>query len=168
MIPRSRGARHGLITEILTRSAVRSQGELLDLLAQEGVEVTQATLSRDLMDLGAVKVRSGKALVYALPGLGGDATVRPAPAPEYFEERIRRACAGLLVSAVAVANQVVLRTPPGAAQYLASSLDTAPGSQILGSIAGDDTVLLIMGDAAAATAMTERLLRIAGTADPQV
>ncbi|GMA39923.1 arginine repressor [Mobilicoccus caccae] len=133
---------------------------MLDHLSSEGVEVTQATLSRDLMELGAVKVRQGRTLVYALPGLGGDPTPRPAPDPEFLEGRIRKVCADLLVSAVMVGNQVILRTPPGAAQYLASSLDTTPGLNILGTIAGDDTVLLIMPDDESATCLVERLLAL--------
>lgn len=163
MMPKSRGARHGLIAEILARSAVRSQGQLLDLLAAEGVEITQATLSRDLGELGATKVRHGRALVYALPGLGGDPTPRPAPDSAFVRERIRKVCGDLLVSAVPAANQVVLRTPPGAAQYLASALDTTPGLDILGTIAGDDTVLLIMPDPDSATAIVDRLTTVAGS-----
>lgn len=165
MIPRSRGARHGLIVEILAHSAVRSQGQLLDLLAQEGVEITQATLSRDLVELGAVKVRQGRALVYALPGLGGDVTPRPAPDSQFVRERIRKMCSDLLVSATPAANQVVLRTPPGAAQYLASALDSTPELEILGTIAGDDTVLLILPDADAAAVMVERLGEITGAGE---
>ena len=75
----SRAARQQRIVEILQSTPVRSQTELLDLLAEDGIEVTQATLSRDLVDVGAERVRVGKALVYAVPGEGGDRTVRPAP-----------------------------------------------------------------------------------------
>ncbi|MDO5629867.1 MAG: arginine repressor [Mobilicoccus sp.] len=160
-MPRSRSARHGLIADILHRLPVRSQGQLLDLLAAEGVEITQATLSRDLVELGAVKVRQGRALVYALPGLGGDTTARPAPDQQVVEGRMRKAVGDLLVSAVCVGNQVVLRTPPGAAQYLGSAIDTTPGQGVLGTIAGDDTILLIMPGAAEAEALTQRLLSYA-------
>jgi len=160
MIARSRSARHQLIADILGRTAVRSQGQLLDLLADEGVEITQATLSRDLVELGAVKVRQGRALVYAMPGLGGDTTPRPAPDPSHVEARIRKACTDLLVSAVSTSNQVVLRTPPGAAQYLAASLDHTSGLEIIGTIAGDDTVLLIMPSTECARKVTEHLLEL--------
>ncbi|GAB49582.1 arginine repressor [Mobilicoccus pelagius] len=162
-MPRSRGARHRLIAEILGRHAVRSQNDLLDLLAEEGVVITQATLSRDLVELGAVKVRHGRSLVYALPGLGGDATPRPAPDSRFVEERIRKVCTDLLVSAVAAGNQAVLRTPPGAAQYLASALDTTPGLGVLGTIAGDDTVLLILATPEDAGSCVERLLTLSST-----
>lgn len=165
MIPRSRGARHGLITDILGKHAVRSQGELLDLLAAEGVEITQATLSRDLVDLGAVKVRQGRALVYALPGLGGDTTARPAPHADAVDGRVRKVCADLLVSARAIGNQVILRTPPGAAQYLASTLDTSSGLGIAGTLAGDDTILLILEDAEAAEHITEYLVDLGQSHD---
>ena len=77
-VAQSRTARHARIVEILARTSVRSQGELLELLAHDGLEVTQATLSRDLVEIGAVKVRVGKSLVYAVPGEGGDRTPRPA------------------------------------------------------------------------------------------
>ena len=75
----SRAARQQRIVEILASTPVRSQTELLDHLAADGIEVTQATLSRDLVDVGAERVRVGKNLVYAVPGEGGDRTVRAAP-----------------------------------------------------------------------------------------
>ena len=105
---------------------MRSQTELAELLAGDGVEVTQATLSRDLVELGAVKVRAASgALVYAVPAEGGDRTPRAASESAGLEGRLGRLCGELLVTAEASANLVVLRTPPGAAQYLASAIDQA-------------------------------------------
>ena len=110
----SRTGRQRRIVEILGRTAVKSQSELLDLLAGDGIEVTQATLSRDLVELGAVKVRSGRALVYAVPGEGGDRTARPAQDGHEVSARLKRLCEELLVTAEPSHNLVVLRTPPGA------------------------------------------------------
>ena len=75
----TRAARHQRIAELLERHAVGSQGHLLDLLSEDGITVTQATLSRDLVDLDAVKVRRGRQLVYAVPGEGGGRTPRSGP-----------------------------------------------------------------------------------------
>jgi transcriptional regulator of arginine metabolism len=143
VIALTKTARHQRIAELLERQAVRSQPELAQLLARDGVEVAQATLSRDLDELGAVKVRSGSGLVYALPAEGGDRTPRAAVSQQALDARLARLCAELLVTADSSANLVVLRTPPGAAQFLASALDHAALPDVLGTIAGDDTVLVI-------------------------
>jgi len=157
----SRTARQQLIVAILGRRGVRSQSELLDLLAAEGIEVTQATLSRDLVEVGAEKVRVGKALVYAVPGEGGDRTVRPALAQEEVTDRLRQRCAELLVSARVSANLVVLRTPPGAAGFLASAIDHAEPADVLGTIAGDDTIMVVTSGRASSDRLSRRLLSYA-------
>ena len=162
MIPQTRAGRRQLILDILGRQSVRSQGELLEILSRDGIEVTQATLSRDLVELGAVKVRQGKALVYAVPGLGGDRTVRVAPGLDEVSSRLRRQCEELLVTARASANLVVVRTPAGAANYLASAIDHAGAPDILGTIAGDDTVMIITSGARQSQALVCRLLALAG------
>lgn len=161
MIAQTRAARRARIVEVLGTRAVRSQTELLSLLAQEGIEVTQATLSRDLDELGAERVRHGGGLVYAIPGEGGDRTPRAPRDPDEVSGQLARACADLLVTATPAANQVVLRTPPGAASYLAHALDQARWEEILGTIAGDDTILLVTADPSAADALATRLLRTA-------
>lgn len=151
--PATRAARHRAIAEVLARTPVRSQSELARRLAESGIEATQATLSRDLDELGAVKIRNTLGwLVYALPGEGGDPTPRAAEpgaaadqvgADSVVDARLARVCEEVLVSARASANLTVLRTPPGAAQYLASAIDHASRPNILGTIAGDDTVLVV-------------------------
>ncbi len=168
MIPQTRAARRQLILDILGRQSVRSQGELLEILSRDGIEVTQATLSRDLVELGAVKIREGKGLVYAVPGLGGDRTVRVAPGIDEVSSHLRRQCEELLVTARASANLVVVRTPAGAANYLASAIDHAGEPDILGTIAGDDTVMIITSGARQSQALVSRLLALAGRgrADP--
>ena len=131
------------------------------------MQVTQATLSRDLVELDAVRVRSTSgALVYAVPGEGGDR--RPALPGETAASghRLGRLLAELLVSADASANLVVLRTPPGAAQFLASALDKAEYAGVLGTIAGDDTVLLIGRDPAGGADLARRLLALAQQPSP--
>ena len=168
MIPQTVAGRRQLILDILGHRSVRSQGELLEILSRQGFDITQATLSRDLVELGAMKVREGKTLVYAVPALGGDRTVRAAPAPDEVAARLRRQCEELLVTARPSANLVVLRTPVGAANYLAAALDQADEPEILGTIAGDDTVMIITSGARQSQALVSRLLALAGRgrADP--
>jgi transcriptional regulator of arginine metabolism len=167
--PSTRTARHQRIVALLTRSRVRSQGELAKLLAADGLQVTQATLSRDLDELGAVKIRDAEgALVYAVPAEGGDRTPRVA-AEGFHDGRLGRLCEELLVSAEPSANLVVLRTPPGAAQFLASAIDHADPEQVLGSIAGDDTVLLITRAPRGGPEVADLLLALAeGRTQPAV
>jgi transcriptional regulator of arginine metabolism len=162
MIPQTRAGRRQLILDILGRQSVRSQAELLGILSRDGFAVTQATLSRDLVELGAVKVREGKSLVYAVPGQGGDRTARVAPGPEEVSTHLRRQCEELLVTARFSGNMVVVRTPSGAANYLASAMDHADDSDILGTIAGDDTILIITSGPSQSRALANRLLALAG------
>ncbi len=154
----SRAARQQRITEILRATPVRSQTELLDLLAADGIEVTQATLSRDLVDVGAERVRVGKSLVYAVPGEGGDRSVRPASADDERVSRLQSRCQELLVSAERSANLVVLRTPPGAASFLASALDHTVLEGVLGTIAGDDTIMVVTDGPSRSREVVDRLM----------
>jgi transcriptional regulator of arginine metabolism len=158
----TKAARHQRIIDLLSRHPVRSQAELGELLGEAGLHVTQTTLSRDLVELDAVRVRDSRGvLVYAVPGEGGDRTPRPAAESAAGEQRLARLAAELLVSAEASANLVVLRTPPGAAQFLASALDKAELSAALGCIAGDDTVLVISRNPEGGTDLAHRLLALA-------
>ena len=157
----SRAARQQRIVEILRSTPVRSQTELLDVLAADGIEVTQATLSRDLVDVGAERVRVGKSLVYAVPGEGGDRTVRPAPDVEERVSRLQARCQELLVSAEHSANLVILRTPPGAANFLASAVDHTVLEGVLGTIAGDDTIMVVTDGARRSREVVDRLMSFA-------
>ena len=162
VIPLTKSARHQRIIDLVTTHAVRSQTELADLLLEHGVRVTQATLSRDLVELDAIKVRGeGGVLVYAVPGEGGDRSVVAPRESAAGRDRLARLCAELLVSAETSANLVVLRTPPGAAQYLASAFDKAELGDVLGTIAGDDTVLVIGRDPDGGEALARRFLDLA-------
>lgn len=164
MAPVTKSARQARIVDLLERNTVRSQTELAELLAGAGVVVTQATLSRDLVELDAVKVRdSDGTLVYAVPGEGGDRTHRHGGVGESAaaEHTLARRCSELLISAEASANLVVLRTPPGAAQFLASAIDKVELSDVLGTIAGDDTVLVIARDPRGGDTLAQRFLSLA-------
>ncbi|MEU7895017.1 arginine repressor [Nonomuraea sp. NPDC049152] len=162
-IPMTKVARQAKITDLLQRQAVRSQPELAKLLAESGLEVTQATLSRDLDELGALKLRAEDgSLVYALPGEGGGriplARLGTGESPA---ARLNRIAEELLVSADASANLVIVRTPPGAAQFLASAIDHADWESILGTVAGDDTILVISRDPQGGQSVADSLLNIA-------
>ena len=176
MTPVTKTARQARIAAILAREQVRSQEELAELLERYArVHVTQATLSRDLDELGVVRLRAaGGGLVYALPeepggpgsypggalgGIGpGQERDADEPAPS---SRLARYLTELMASAEASANLVVLRTPAGAAQFLASVIDHAALPSILGTVAGDDTVLIIARDPAGGDALAAEFLRLA-------
>lgn len=136
----TRAGRQARIVALLSSCEVRSQGELASLLADEGIDVTQATLSRDLEELGAVKLRGadGGAGVYIVPEDGS-----PVRGVSGGTERMSRLLGELLVSTDASGNMAVLRTPPGAAHYLASAIDRAALPEVVGTIAGDDTIFVI-------------------------
>jgi arginine repressor len=233
--PATKAARQARIVAILTREQVHSQEQLVGLLDQyAGMHATQATLSRDLDELGVVRLRAADgALVYALPGdpgsrpgtsldfperteagaaeaaiapgsAGGAGGIRPGGAPGHAASggqatggqgaagapiagtqsaggaaaggsapasvgvpggggtvRLVRYLKELLTSADSSANLVVLRTPAGAAQFLASAIDHAAWPAILGTVAGDDTVLVISRDPAGGDALAAEFRRLA-------
>jgi transcriptional regulator of arginine metabolism len=154
----SRAARQARITELVSTMAIRSQTELARLLATEGTEVTQATLSRDLDELGAVKLRGADsgAPVYVIPEDGS-----PVRGVQGGTSRLSRLLAELLVSVAASGNLTVLRTPPGAAQFLASAIDRAALEEVVGSIAGDDTVAVIAREPLSGRDLAERFAALA-------
>jgi transcriptional regulator of arginine metabolism len=179
--PGTKAARHARIAAILSQPAqpVRSQEELSERLGEIGFKVTQATLSRDLEEIGAVRLRGPDgALVYALPAgpdLGGmgrpgeipggvgtvDVTGLVAALAMEPSARLARVAAELLVTAEASGNLVVLRTPAGAAQLLASAIDHAGWRPVLGTVGGDDTVLVIARDPAGGDELAQAFLRLA-------
>jgi transcriptional regulator of arginine metabolism len=162
--PLTKTARHAKIIALLGSQPIRSQTELAEQLAAEGVHVTQGTLSRDLVEMGAVRIRGADGhLVYAVPADGGDRTPQVGEFAG-FEARLVRLCQEVLVSAEASANLVVLRTPPGAAQYFASAIDRVGWDSILGTIAGDDTIMLISRHPDGGHELAERFLDMGRTA----
>ena len=197
--PATKAARQARIAAILSREQVHSQEQLAALLDRyAGMHVAQATLSRDLDELGVVRLRATDgSLVYALPGEPGGPGSRPGTGLDYPERtqpsprtsvtpgqassqsagappqaaagepaaghsgRLARYLKELMTSAEASANLVVLRTPAGAAQFLASIIDHAALPAILGTVAGDDTILVITRDPAGGEALVAELLRLA-------
>jgi len=160
-IPSTKTARQQRIVDVLRRHSVRSQSELADVLADDGLAVTQATLSRDLDELGAVRLRGDAGhLVYAVPGDAGEhGGVRAIE--DGARTRLARLLEELLVGVEHSANIAVLRVPPGAAQFLAAALDQSGLNEVIGTVAGDDTVLLVTRDPSGAAAVADQLLRLA-------
>jgi transcriptional regulator of arginine metabolism len=158
----TKAARQARIFELLSTRPVGSQTELGRLLADAGLAVTQATLSRDLDELGAAKVRTADGLVYAVP----EENAPRLAAPETVDARRARLLEELVVSVEATGPVVVLRTPPGGAHFLASALDRAGLPDVAGTVAGDDTVLLVTRQPPSddAAALAARVLRLAGGA----
>ena len=143
MATASRAGRQARIVTLLSSNSISSQSELATMLAAEGIDVTQATLSRDLEELGAVKLRGadGGVGVYVVPEDGS-----PVRGVSGGTDRMTRLLADLLVSTDASGNLAVLRTPPGAAHYLASAIDRAVLPYVVGTVAGDDTILVVARD----------------------
>lgn len=140
-----RDERRQRILHLLERERPRSQAELQERLAADGFDVNQATLSRDLRDLGVVKGKDG----YELP----QGTLSPQTATQSLWHAVHT----WLVGATAAQNLVVLRTPAGGAQPLGLAIDKAELPGVVGTIAGDDTVLAVCADAAKARSLVRQL-----------
>jgi transcriptional regulator of arginine metabolism len=154
----SKRQRQHRIIQIIEQQPVVSQAQLVECLAEGGVEATQATVSRDLEDIGAVKVRAvGGESVYAVPDLPKD---RVAP-----EEHLRRVLGEWVVDVASSANVVVVRTPPGSAHVVASALDRAALAEIVGTVAGDDTIMVVATERVGGARLARRLAALAGLDD---
>jgi transcriptional regulator of arginine metabolism len=133
--------RQRAILSLIATRPVHSQEELAQFLEQQGYEVTQATVSRDIKDLGLAKVPlkngngMGTQFKYVEPGLG-----------KGYASRLHRVIAELVRDCRGSVNQIVLRTPPGSAMLVASAIDEADWPEVLGTLGGDDTVLVILED----------------------
>ncbi len=155
----NKAQRQHRITELLQNEAIASQQVLIERLSSEGMEVTQATVSRDLEDIGAVKVRvPGGHLVYGIPEY---ANQRIAP-----DDHVRRVMGEFVVAVAVSGNLVVVRTPPGSAHVVASAIDRGGVSGVLGSVAGDDTILVIAAADSTGQAVAETLAGLAGIDAP--
>jgi transcriptional regulator of arginine metabolism len=164
--PATKAARHARIEQLLDRAPVRSQAELARLLVEDGFSVTQATLSRDLDEIGAVRVRgAGRGFVYVVPRAGTDGGAWPPSdrldASSAALARLIRVAAELLVSVRASGNLVVAKTPPGGAHLLAGAIDHADLPAIIGTVAGDDTVLCVCSDLDGGAQVAEQLHELA-------
>lgn len=154
-------ARHQFVVDLLEHNEVESQSALAQLLKECGFDVTQATLSRDLDELRAVKITADSgALVYAIPRDGGDQTATIVSAVSAIS-KLQRVVGELVSSVDQSGNIVVLRTPPGAAQYLASTIDHSTAPDIIGTIAGDDTVMMVTRDSKGGGQVAKRFVDLA-------
>ena len=150
-IPHTKAARQARVRHHIESGGVESQTHLASLLDREDIHVTQATLSRDLVEVGAVKVR----------GTDGRLTYATQATLETIEDgstRLNRLCAELLHSAAGSANLAVLRTPEGAAQFLAMAIDSHEDEEILGTVAGDDTIIVISRQPNGGESLAQRFL----------
>ncbi len=143
-----KGTRHGVILDVIDRESISSQEMLRQRLLARGFAVTQATLSRDLKELGVVKRASDGA--YQRPAPAG-------PSPADALGSLRRTAAEFLERVDRSEQLVVLRTDSGQAALLAIAIDRAALPEVLGTVAGDDTILVICRDAAAAQSLVQRL-----------
>jgi transcriptional regulator of arginine metabolism len=144
------------IARLLEQHRVTSQAHMVELLARDGVVATQATVSRDLDELGAMKVRmpGSKETAYAIPELPKD---QIAPG-----EHLRRVLGEWLVEVAHAGNLVVLRTPPGCAHVVGSAIDRASLPDVLGNVAGDDTLIVVCSERAGGATVAKRLSAMAG------
>ena len=156
--PHTMSARRARISTLLASRRVGSQDDLGRLLAEEGFTVTQATLSRDLEAIGAVKVADSHGVHYVLSGRAAKDTSLPV---DGADQALAKAAQELLLGADAAQNIAVLHTPPGAAQYLAGHVDRSSRFDSVGSVAGDDTIILIMRSAKAARDLCREMLGLA-------
>ena len=150
-----RARRQKLIAEYIRSHQVISQEEVSARLAQLGFAVTQATVSRDLDQLGAVKVKRGGVSTYALPDqLGGG---------DWAAGRLERIVGDWVRSVEATGNLLVLRTPPGSAHLVGAAVDQAQLPEVAGTISGDDTLFLALRDGIVADAVAHRFRGWAGS-----
>lgn len=145
------GARRAKAISLIQEGLIHSQSDLVVLLKKEGYKVTQATASRDLEEIGAIRARNtvGES-TYEIRESSDDAIVRSTPVPSQ-----------LILSVDHSANLAVIHTPPGAAQFLASSLDHANLTGVIGTIAGDDTIILVSKKATGGANLAKELLAYA-------
>jgi len=150
-----RPQRQHRIAKLLEDQAVSSQAQLVELLAADGIVATQATVSRDLEELGAVKVRiPGGTTAYAVPE-----HAKESRAPD---DHLRRVMGEFVVDVAWSGNIVVLRSPPGSAHVVASALDRAGLPNVLGTVAGDDTLIVICAEGTGGAAVAAELASLAG------
>lgn len=153
--PLGKQQRQHRIARLLSEHPVTSQAQLVELLAGDDVVATQATVSRDLDDLGAVKVRvAGGDTVYAIPELPTEHHVP--------EDHLRRVLGEWVVEVDHSLNLVVLRTPPGSAHVVASALDRTGLPGVLGTVAGDDTLIVVAAEATGGEKLASQLGDLAG------
>ncbi len=151
----TKAQRQHTVAQLLAKHRVTSQPQLVELLTTEGIAATQATASRDLEDLGAVKVRlPGGDLAYAIPEYEPE---RLAP-----HDHLRRVLSEWVAEVSHSQNLVILRTPPGCAHVVASALDRSATPGLLGTVAGDDTLLCVAAESIGGAELAGLLRDLAG------
>jgi len=151
----SKVQRQQAIARLIERREVTNQPQLVELLADEGIQATQATVSRDLDDLGAIKVRvPGGNTVYAVPEFAPE---RVAPL-----DQLRRVMGEWVADVNHAGNLVVVRTPPGCAHVVASALDRSGIEGLLGTVAGDDTMMCVATEDIGGADLAVSLRELAG------
>jgi len=149
-----RSRRQKALSDLLRNEALGSQEDVTERLKQQGFEVTQATVSRDLVQLGAVKVKKGGLTAYALPDQIGTS--------DWAATRLKRIVSEWVQSVEAAGNLLVLKTPPGSAHLVGLALDQAQLEEIAGTICGDDTLFVAVRDGVSTADIAARFRSLSG------
>ena len=150
----NRARRQKLIAEMIRAGSVSNQEEVTARLAEQGIAVTQATVSRDLDQMGAVKVKRGGVLGYALPDQMAD--------NDWAASRLQSILADWVQTVEAAGSLIVMKTPPGSAHLVASAVDHAGLEEIAGTVSGDDTLFLAVRDGRPIPALLRRFAAMIG------
>jgi transcriptional regulator of arginine metabolism len=150
----ARARRQKAIADLIRSEPIASQEEVTARLAARGLPVTQATVSRDLDQLGAVKVKRGGALSYALPDQLGDS--------DWAAGRLQRIVSEWVQSIEPAGNMLVLKTPPGSAHLVGAAIDQARLPEIAGTVSGDDTLFLVVRDGFTAPDVKQKFQSLTG------
>jgi len=148
-----KGKRHSKIMEIIESHDIETQEELIDQLRRAGFEVTQATVSRDIRELKLAKVMSEH---------GNYKYVLPKPGDQEKQQIYSKALIGSIKSVECAMNDIVIKTYPGMANAVAAGIDALHEHDILGSVAGDDTIIIIVHSTEAAQILCKRIRKLAG------
>ena len=149
----TKAQRQHLIRDLLASREVGSQAQLVTLLGEHSVEVSQATVNRDLDELGVAKMRTAGRTVYAVP---------EADAPETLPTNtLRRVFGDWVLDVQSSQNIVVLRTPPGSAHVVAAAIDRSNLAGVVGTVAGDDTLLVVAAEECGGTAVADHCRELA-------
>ena len=146
--------RHMKVQEIITKEIIRTQEDLADRLRLSGFDVTQATVSRDIKEMGLIKVPSaGEDYRYAVP---------TEVHPTNLQDRLKRLLRETVVSINDTESLIVIRTIPGNAHALAAVLDNSNWEEVIGTVAGDDTILLVIKPKEAVSGVLGRITTLLG------
>lgn len=151
----ARARRHKALADILRGSPVASQEEVTERLRASGHQVTQATVSRDLDQLGAVKVKRGGVMSYALPD-------QIASSSDFAASRLQRILSEWVLGLEAAGNLIVFKTPPGSAHLVASAIDGSDLPEVAGTVSGDDTLFVAVRDGVTVGAVLNQFRRLSG------